>query len=104
MDRYTFSDQIKKLNRQTQATRLINIKTDEHFIISNLGICSCHYWRIYHIGGSALGSPKESTEETGRKAAHDLLEAIECGGCVDKYVQVSDSEFFFNGLKGLDLV
>ncbi len=41
------------------------------------------------LGGGALGSPRETTEETGRKAAQDFLEAIECGGCVDKYVQVS---------------
>ena len=41
------------------------------------------------IGGGALGSPRETTEETGRKAAQDFLEAIECGGCVDKYVQVN---------------
>jgi len=25
--------------------------------------------------------------DTGRKAASELLEAIECGGCVDKYIQ-----------------
>eukprot|EP00088_Acartia_fossae_P064706 TRINITY_DN7971_c0_g2_i1.p1 TRINITY_DN7971_c0_g2~~TRINITY_DN7971_c0_g2_i1.p1 ORF type:complete len:368 (+),score=50.44 TRINITY_DN7971_c0_g2_i1:28-1131(+) len=54
------------------------------------------------LGGSALGSPKESTEETGRKAAHDLLEAIECGGCVDKYVQ--DQMVLFMGLAGGDSV
>ena len=39
-------------------------------------------------GGSALGSPKVSTEDTGRKAASEFLEAVECGGCVDKYIQV----------------
>ena len=44
---------------------------------------------IIFQGGGALGTPRESTEETGRKAANDLLEAVECGGCVDKYVQVS---------------
>jgi len=38
------------------------------------------------LGGSALGSPKVSTEETGRKAALELLEAVECGGCVDKHI------------------
>jgi len=48
------------------------------------------------LGGGALGTPKESTEETGRKAAHDLLEAVECGGCVDKYVQ--DQMILFMGL------
>jgi len=39
------------------------------------------------LGGSALGSPRVSTEETGRKAASELLEAVESGGCVDKYIQ-----------------
>jgi len=48
------------------------------------------------LGGSALGTPKESTEETGRKAAHDLLEAVEGGGCIDKYVQ--DQMIVFMGL------
>jgi len=48
------------------------------------------------LGGGALGSPRETTEETGRKAAQDFLEAIECGGCVDKYVQ--DQMILFMGL------
>jgi len=39
------------------------------------------------LGGSALGGPKISPEETGIKAAEELLEAVECGGCVDKYIQ-----------------
>ena len=39
-----------------------------------------------------MGSPKVSTEETGRKAATEFLEAVECGGCVDKYIQV----FYYN--------
>jgi len=39
------------------------------------------------LGGSALGSPKVSPQDTGIKCAEELLEAVECGGCVDKYVQ-----------------
>jgi len=39
------------------------------------------------LGGSALGAPRVSAEKTGAKAAEELLEAIECGGCVDKYIQ-----------------
>jgi len=39
------------------------------------------------LGGSALGSPKMSPEKTGIKAASEILEAVECGGCVDKYIQ-----------------
>jgi len=39
------------------------------------------------LGGSALGSPKVSPQDTGKKCAEELLEAVECGGCVDKYVQ-----------------
>eukprot|EP00092_Neocalanus_flemingeri_P019123 GFUD01020714.1.p1 GENE.GFUD01020714.1~~GFUD01020714.1.p1 ORF type:complete len:405 (+),score=120.76 GFUD01020714.1:115-1329(+) len=39
------------------------------------------------LGGSALGAPRISPEETGMKAAEELLEAVECGGCVDKYIQ-----------------
>ena len=40
-----------------------------------------------------MGSPKVSTEDTGRKAATEFLEAVECGGCVDKYIQVF---FYYN--------
>lgn len=39
------------------------------------------------LGGSALGSPKVTPRDTGKKCAEELLEAVECGGCVDKYVQ-----------------
>jgi len=39
------------------------------------------------LGGSALGAPRTSPEDTGVKAAEELLEAVECGGCVDKYIQ-----------------
>jgi len=39
------------------------------------------------LGGSALGAPRTSPEDTGLKAAEELLEAVECGGCVDKYIQ-----------------
>lgn len=39
------------------------------------------------LGGSALGSPRVAAEVTGRKAAEELLEALETGGCVDKYIQ-----------------
>jgi len=39
------------------------------------------------MGGSALGSPKKTPEETGKKCANELLEAVESGGCTDKYVQ-----------------
>jgi len=39
------------------------------------------------LGGSALGGARVSPEETGQRAAEELLEAVECGGCVDKYIQ-----------------
>lgn len=39
------------------------------------------------LGGSALGSPRSSGEAVGKKAAEELLEAIETGGTVDKYIQ-----------------
>ena len=39
------------------------------------------------LGGSALGAPRVSPEDTGVKAAEELLEAVESGGCVDKYIQ-----------------
>jgi len=39
------------------------------------------------LGGSALGAPRVNPSETGRKAAEELLEAIDCGGCVDKFIQ-----------------
>ena len=38
-----------------------------------------------------MGSPRVSAEDTGRKAAQELLEALESGGCVDKYIQVGTS-------------
>ena len=41
------------------------------------------------LGGSALGSPRSSGEAVGKKAAEELLEAIETGGTVDKYIQVT---------------
>ena len=40
------------------------------------------------LGGSALGSPRSSGEAVGKKAAEELLEAVETGGTVDKYIQV----------------
>ena len=39
------------------------------------------------LGGSALGSPRVAPEVAGRRAAEELIEAVESGGCVDKYVQ-----------------
>jgi len=39
------------------------------------------------LGGSAVGSSRVSPEQTGRAAAEELLEAVECGGCVDKFIQ-----------------
>ena len=39
------------------------------------------------LGGSALGSSKLSSNKTGVKAAEEFLEAVECGGCVDKHIQ-----------------
>ena len=39
------------------------------------------------LGGSALGSHRTQPEETGRRAAEQLLESIESGGCVDKFIQ-----------------
>ena len=39
------------------------------------------------LGGSAIGSVKMSPHQTGVKAAEEFLEAVECGGCVDKHIQ-----------------
>lgn len=39
------------------------------------------------LGGSAVGSNKVPAEKTGRDAADCLLESIECGGCVDRFIQ-----------------
>lgn len=39
------------------------------------------------LGGSALGSRKETSCETGRRAVSDLVQSIEAGSCVDHYVQ-----------------
>jgi RNA 3'-terminal phosphate cyclase len=52
-----------------------------------------NHYKFFFAGGSALGSPRVSAEDTGRKAAHELLEAIESGGCVDKYIQVGSAPF-----------
>jgi RNA 3'-terminal phosphate cyclase len=40
-----------------------------------------------------------SAEDTGRKAAHELLEAIESGGCVDKYIQVGRLQEVLEAIK-----
>lgn len=39
------------------------------------------------LGGSALGSRRETSYETGRRAANDLGQSLEGGSCVDHYVQ-----------------
>lgn len=39
------------------------------------------------LGGSALGSRKETSYETGRRAVNELVRSIEGGSCVDQYVQ-----------------
>ena len=50
------------------------------------------------LGGSALGSAKMSPHKTGVKAAEEFLEAVECGGCVDKHIQ--DQLVIFMALAG----
>ncbi|XP_056638122.1 RNA 3'-terminal phosphate cyclase [Diorhabda sublineata] len=39
------------------------------------------------LGGSALGNRNENSDETGRRAANELLVSLEEGVCVDKYSQ-----------------
>lgn len=39
------------------------------------------------LGGSALGKRGEQPEETGKRAAEELLNAVRDGGCVDKHTQ-----------------
>ena len=39
------------------------------------------------LGGSATGSPKVQLEETARLATQEVIEAMDSGGCVDKYLQ-----------------
>lgn len=39
------------------------------------------------LGGSALGSRKETSSETGRRSVNELIRSIEGGSCVDQYVQ-----------------
>lgn len=39
------------------------------------------------LGGSATGSPKIQLEETARLATREVIEAMDSGGCVDKYLQ-----------------
>jgi RNA 3'-terminal phosphate cyclase (ATP) len=39
------------------------------------------------LGGSAVGSPQISLEETAKQATRELLEAIKGNGCVDEYLQ-----------------
>ena len=48
------------------------------------------------LGGSALGSPRTSGEAVGKKAAEELLEAVETGGTVDKYIQVDTNPSIIN--------
>lgn len=39
------------------------------------------------LGGSALGKREERAEETGKRAAEELYNAVKEGVCVDKYIQ-----------------
>lgn len=39
------------------------------------------------LGGSALGKRDERLEDTGKRAAEELLNAIKGGACVDKHTQ-----------------
>lgn len=39
------------------------------------------------LGGSALGKREERPEETGKRAAEELLNGIKEGSCVDKHTQ-----------------
>lgn len=39
------------------------------------------------IGGSALGNRKESSFQTGEKAAREIFDAISINACVDEHVQ-----------------
>lgn len=39
------------------------------------------------LGASALGKRNERIEETGKRAAQDLLDAINSGACVDEHCQ-----------------
>lgn len=58
--------------------------------ISCFGICSSLVAETSTgciLGGSALGKRNESAEQTGSRAAEDLLVAIKEGACVDKYTQ-----------------
>lgn len=39
------------------------------------------------LAGSAIGSPRQKADDTGRAAADELLRNIDQGGCVDEYLQ-----------------
>ena len=39
------------------------------------------------LAGSAIGSPRQSPQLVGRQAAMELLKTLQCGGCVDDYLQ-----------------
>lgn len=40
------------------------------------------------LGGSALGSKKESCFDSGKRAASEIVNLIPIGACVDEHVQV----------------
>lgn len=40
------------------------------------------------LGGSALGSRKETCQQSGKRAAQEILDAVSAKACVDQYVQV----------------
>lgn len=50
------------------------------------------------LGGSALGKRDEKPEETGKKAAEELLSAVKEGACVDSHAQ--DQVIVFMALAG----
>ena len=39
------------------------------------------------LAGSALSSPKKKARDVGREAAHELLQTLDDGGCVDEWLQ-----------------
>lgn len=47
------------------------------------------------LGGSALGSRKETCLESGKRAAQEIIEAVSAKACVDQYIQVLIQYLFF---------
>lgn len=69
--------------RQLLAAVIMN-----NFIIPFINSLGCETTTNCIVGGSALGSRKETPFETGKRAGEEIVHSVEPRACVDQYMQV----------------